>query len=308
MSINRRRFLQFLTAALATLELSLYSKKGISASQKRHMGIIPATGEAVPVIGMGSWKTFNVGLNQQLRDRRVEVLREFFNHGGGMIDSSPMYGSSEAVIGYCLGKLKPEGSLFSASKVWTNSQPQGMTQVADSKRLWGLNTMDLMQVHNLVSWSEHLETLRQKQAEGDIRYVGITTSHGRRHDLFEKILATEKLDFIQLTYNILDRQVEKRLLPLARERQVAVIANMPFDKGDLFDRYAAYPLPEWAHEIDCANWAQFFLKFVVSHPAITCAIPATSQVMHMRENMGAGSGIMPDQSMRKKMIEYIRSL
>jgi diketogulonate reductase-like aldo/keto reductase len=269
---------------------------------------IPGTGEQVPVIGMGSWLTFDVGNDRALRDDRVAILRAFFALGGAIVDSSPMYGSSEAVIGYCLARLPARRSLFSATKVWTWQQSRGIEQMQESARLWGVEHFDLMQIHNLLDWEGHLETLQIHKAQGRIRYIGITTSHGRRHDTMARVMAEQPLDFVQFTYNILDRRAERRLLPLAAERGQAVIANRPFRGGDLFDHFARYPLPEWAGEIDCANWAQFFLKFIVSHPAVTCAIPATSRIDHMRENMGALRGRLPDQKVRARMIRYVENL
>ena len=269
---------------------------------------IPKSGEALPVIGMGSWITFDVGRDQSARDQRVEVLRAFFEAGGAMIDSSPMYRTSEEVIGHALERLKDNASLFSATKVWTPSARRGPEQMEASRRLWGVERFDLLQVHNLVEWEGHLETLRAWKAEGRVRYLGITTSHGRRHAAFERLMATEPLDFVQFTYNLVDREAERRLLPLAAERGLAVIVNRPFRRGALFDAYAGRPLPAWAAEVDCANWAQFFLKFVVSHPVVTCAIPATSRVDHMRENMGAAYGRLPDPKLRQRMIRYVEDL
>lgn len=270
---------------------------------------IPATGETVPAIGMGTWITFNVGADQALRDQRADVLRAFFEQGGAVIDSSPMYGSSEEVVGYCLERLSPSReSVFAASKVWTLLQLLGERQLARSHELWGLKRMDLMQVHNLLNWESHLETLRERKEQGSIRYVGVTTSHGRRHDDLEQLMRKEPLDFVQLTYNVLDREAERRLLPLAADRGLAVLINRPFQGGSLFERFERQPLPEWVDEIDCDNWAQFFLKFIVSHPAVTCAIPATSRVDHMQENMGALRGQIPDVKMRARMVAYVESL
>ena len=269
---------------------------------------LPASAEQVPVIGMGSWITFDVGKDAALRDDRLRVLRTFFQMGGGIVDSSPMYGSSQAVIGYCLERIPQKRALFSATKVWAWLQSRGADQMQESKRLWGVARFDLMQIHNLLNWEGHLETLRAHKAAGRIRYIGVTTSHGRRHDAMERVMAEQPLDFVQLTYNILDRRAEKRLLPLAAERGLAVIANRPFRRGDLFGYFARHPLPEWAAEFDCANWAQFLLKFIVSHPAVTCAIPATSRVDHMRENMGALYGRLPDRKMRERMIRHVESL
>jgi diketogulonate reductase-like aldo/keto reductase len=209
-------------------------------------------------------------------------------------------------MGHCLGQFSEPPPLFSATKVWTRRD--GPEQMAESRALWGLKRFDLMQVHNLLNWEEHLKTLRGDKEEKRVRYIGITTSHGRRHDDMARIMRTEPIDFVQLTYNIVDRDVENRLLPLAAERGIAVIANRPFQQKALFHRFAHHPLPPWANEIDCENWAQFFLKFIVSHPAITCAIPATSQVAHMRENMGALYGQMPDAATRERMRRYVESL
>ncbi|NNG03779.1 MAG: aldo/keto reductase [Inquilinus sp.] len=269
---------------------------------------IPATGERLPVIGMGSWLTFDVGDDPALRDARVEVLRAFFEAGGGMIDSSPMYGSSEAVIGHCLERIGDAAAPFSATKVWTVLQSRGVSQMEASERLWAPQGFDLMQVHNLLDWRAHLETLAVWKARGRVRYVGITTSHGRRHPEMAELMTEQPLDFVQLTYNILDRRAERALLPLAAERGLAVIANRPFRRSRLFDLFQRHPLPAWAGEIDCANWAQFLLKFVISHPAVTCAIPATSRVDHMRENMGAAHGRLPDAAMRQRMVRYVEGL
>ena len=269
---------------------------------------IPVSGEALPVIGMGTWITFNVGEDAALREQRRGVLQTFFDRGGGMIDSSPMYGSSEEVIGYCLARIENTDGLFAATKVWTPTRWLGVRQMEASEELWGTQRFDLMQIHNLLDWEAHLETLLEWKAEGRLRYIGITTSHGRRHDEFLQVMAEQPLDFVQFTYNILDRRAEQRLLPLAAERGQAVIVNRPFRRGALIDGLAGKPLPAWAQEIDCANWAQFLLKFIVSHPAVTCAIPATSRVDHMEENMGAAYGRLPDAKMRERMVRYVESL
>ncbi len=270
---------------------------------------IPSSGQRLPVIGMGSFITFNVGNDPQVRNQRVEVLKTFFERGGQLVDSSPMYGSSEEVLGYCIKKLANTAApLFSATKVWTPSTEQGRQQVADSQRLWGVDRLNLNQVHNLVNWQDHLDTLLQMKADGQLQYVGITTSHGRRHRDMENIILSQPIDFVQLTYNIDNREAERRLLPLVLEKGVAVIVNRPFSRGGLFDKYQGYSLPAWTKDFECHNWAQFFLKFIVSHPAITCAIPATSRVDHMIENMGACYGRLPDPEMRKRMISYTQSL
>jgi diketogulonate reductase-like aldo/keto reductase len=223
-----------------------------------------------------------------------------------MIDSSPMYGSSQPVIGEGLAKLQPGARLFSADKVWTSSD--GAAQIAESRRLWRVQRFDLLQVHNLLAWERQLPLLFEMKRRGEIRYVGVTTSEGRRHAEVEKIMRSHPLDFVQATYNILDRELEQRILPLARERGIAVIANRPFREGALIDAMKRHPLPPWAAEIDCANWAQYLLKFIVSHPAVTCAIPATSSVAHVRENMGAARGRLPDEALRRRMAEHAGQL
>ncbi|KPK40274.1 MAG: aldo/keto reductase [Gammaproteobacteria bacterium SG8_47] len=270
---------------------------------------VPRSGERLPAIGMGSWLTFDVGDDAASRTRRVEVLRAFFERGGAVIDSSPMYGSSEEVIGHCLAQLDYPRSLFSATKVWTWGGLLGRAQMDASRDLWGVPRFDLMQIHNLLDWDTHLETLRAWKAEGKIRYIGVTTSHGRRHeDLLEIMRHQDALDFVQFTYNLLDREAEQHLLPLAAERGLAVVINRPFRRGALFDHVAGKALPAWAGEFGCANWAQFFLKFIVSHPAVTCAIPATTQVAHMHENMGAAYGEVPDAKTRRRMVSFVAAL
>ena len=219
-----------------------------------------------------------------------------------------MYGSSEEVIGRCLKNMTRKDALFAATKVWTMSKWLGVRQMNNSEELWGTKRFDLMQIHNLLDWQTHMDTLKEWKAAGRVRYIGMTTSHGRRHDELEEIMSREPIQFVQFTYNLLDREAEKRLLPAAAERGLAVIINRPFQTGELFGRCAGKPLPAWAGEIDCANWAQFFLKFVVSHPAVTCAIPATSKIEHIRENMGALTGRMPDAVLRERMIKVVQDL
>ncbi len=303
---SRRAFLASMTALGAAVPFGLPGKPAAATSPLAKP--IPKTGERLPIVGMGSWLTFDVGDDQAARDVRVQVLNAFFEAGGGMIDSSPMYGTSEAVIGHSLARVGDIEKLFAATKVWTPMQWYGIQQMERSERLWDQGPFDLMQVHNLWSWQAHLETLLQWKAEGRVRYIGVTTSHGRRHDTLAKIMASAPIDFVQFTYNVLDREAERRLLPLAAERRLAVIINRPFRRGALFDHFDRHPLPPWTAEFDCANWAQFFLKFIVSHPAVTCAIPATSRVDHMRENMGAAQGRLPEAKTRRRMIRHIESL
>lgn len=267
---------------------------------------IPSSGESMPRIGLGTWITFNVGQDPPARAQCAQVVRAFLEGGGRVIDSSPMYGSSQGVVGDSLAALKSEDRVFSADKVWTSGD--GAAQAEASRRLWKVPRFDLLQVHNLLAWEKQLPPLQRMKAEGRLRYVGITTSEGRRHREFEEIMRTQRLDFVQLTYNPVDREAEQRLLPLAAERGIAVLVNRPFQEGELLRRLQRHPLPAFAAEIACANWAQFVLKFIVTHPAVTCAIPATRRVDHVRENLAAARGRMPDDAMRRRMAAHIAGL
>ncbi|MDR9436287.1 MAG: aldo/keto reductase [Thiohalophilus sp.] len=305
-SLSRRRLLQQALALALSLKLPGFARADKSQKILRK---IPASGENLPAIGMGTWLTFGIDPDDRAAmQTRTAILKTFFEQGGEVIDSSPMYGTAEKVLGECLKNLPATPDLFAATKVWTSGWRAGVRQMERSRLLWGVERFDLMQVHNLLDWQTHMATLREWKAAGRIRYLGVTTSHGRRHAELASIMETEPLDFVQLTYNLLDREAEQRLLPLARERGIAVLVNRPFQGGGLFRRFESKPLPAWAAQIDCTNWAQFFLKFIISHPAVTCAIPATSQVAHMRENMGAGYGRLPDAKLRRRMIEYVRGL
>lgn len=271
---------------------------------------IPSSNEQIPVIGMGTWRTFNVGSDLKLQLARTEVLRTFFKLGGGVVDCSPMYGSSASVLGFALNQLKHPDSLFSADKVWTRDSAATRDEVQYQADRWNIDRFDLMQVHNLLNWQDHLPVLQEMKRQGQLRYVGITTSHGRRHDELVRIMMREQLDFVQLTYNLTNREAERRLLPVAQERGIAIIANRPYDGGYLIDRLKKRAaVPEWAKaELGCRTWADYLLKFVVSHPAITCAIPATTQVAHMQENMIAGYDFLPDGRQRLSMTREIESL
>jgi len=305
-SLSRRTLLgAFVGTSTAAM---LWPLTGIAQPGPVLTRAIPSTGEALPLVGLGTWITFNVGNDSEARDSCAEVMRAFFEAGGQMIDSSPMYGSSQEVVGYGLQKLGPPSNLFSADKVWTSSGSAGPSQIEASRRHWRVPGFDLLQVHNLLSWESHLRTLLAMKAAGEVRYIGITTSEGRRHREFERVMRQHPLDFIQVTYNILDREVEERILPLAAEHGIGVIVNRPFQQGSLLDRLERHPLPAWAAEIDARTWAQFILKFILSHPAVTCAIPATTRVDHVRENMAAATGPLPDAAMRARMIAYVENL
>jgi diketogulonate reductase-like aldo/keto reductase len=269
---------------------------------------IPASGERIPVVGLGTWITFDVGAaDSPARRVRGDILRAFLAAGGRLVDSSPMYGTSEAVIGAELARGGSQAP-FSATKVWTVGALPGRRQMESSRSLWGVARFDLMQVHNLLDWQAHWPVLREMKAAGRVRYIGMTTSHGRRHDDLEAILRRERPDFVQLTYNLNDREVETRLLPLAAERGVAVIVNRPFDGGEQFGAKTSRPLPGWGAELGCRTWAEAFLKWIAAHPAVTCAIPATSRLAHLQENMRALSGPLPDAALRRRIAEdYSRS-
>jgi len=299
--MDRRRALGFLAAACAAGAVR-------AQPQGVHARAVVASGEKIPVVGLGTWITFDVGgADSPQRRARGEILRAFFAAGGRLVDSSPMYGTSEEVIGAELAR-SPAPALFAATKVWTVGGLAGRRQMEHSLGLWRLPRFDLMQVHNLLDWETHWPTLKAWKAEGRLRHIGMTTSHGRRHDDLEKILRRDRMDFVQLTYNLNDREVERTLLPLAAERGAAVIVNRPFDGGNLFGPKTARKLPGWAAEIGCVSWAEAFLKWIAAHPAVTCAIPATSSVAHMRENMEALRGPLPDAAQRRRMAEYFEQV
>jgi diketogulonate reductase-like aldo/keto reductase len=305
-NLTRRAFVGSMTSFGATTALPAFGQGPAAGAILKKA--IPSTGEQIPAIGLGTWITFNVGNDERLRAARAQVMQTFFDRGGSLIDSSPMYGSSEAVIGYGLARIKNRPTLFSASKVWIVLKTLGVNQMEASRNYWGIDRFDLMQVHNLLDWSTHIETLKEMKAQGRVRYIGITTSQGWRHGGLEQIMRTQPIDFVAFSYNVIDREVEERLLPLAAERGIAVIVNRPFQEGVLIERMMHHPLPPWAGEIDCANWAQFLLKFIVSHPAVTCVIPATRRVDHMEENMGAMRGRLPDAKMRRRMARYAENV
>ncbi len=298
---DRRRFLAG-AAGMALMAGGLTSGGARGATAPGAARALPSTGAAVPAVGLGSWITFNVGSDPVLLDECAGVIAAFVDEGGGMIDSSPMYGSSQGTIGYGLSRLGYPASVFSADKVWTGSVAEGPGQIARSRAEWGVPAFDLLQVHNLLEWRGHIETLFAMKADGELGSVGITTSHGRRHDELERIMRDQPIDFVQLTYNPADREAEARLLPLARERGIAVIVNRPFQQGALTERLRGEPLPGVAAELGATSWAQLILKFILSHPAVTVAIPATTRVDHVRENKAAGRGLLPDGDARARIL------
>lgn len=306
--LGRRNFLRGATAIGATAGFGAIKPLWAQTLDNRAVldvikKPIPSTGEMIPAVGLGSWITFNVGNDPVLRDQCANVMQAFFDGGGRMIDSSPMYGSSQDVIGYGLDKLGARDRVFSTDKVWTSND--GAEQIAETSDYWNIEKFDLLQVHNLVGINDNLPLLFDMKDAGRLRYVGVTTSHGRRTDDLIAVMKNAPLDFVQVTYNPVDRKVEDYLLPLALERGIAVIVNRPFQGGHLIDRLEGEKLPDFAAEIEVRSWAQLILKYLISHPAVTCPIPATTQPMHAMENMQAATGPMPDDDMRQRIAAVI---
>jgi diketogulonate reductase-like aldo/keto reductase len=308
--VTRREVAKLIGGTTAGLLLPLQASRGQGKSEPSTilMRTIPSSGEKLPVIGLGTWQKFDVDLTSDVRRQLEEVLSLFVKLGGRVIDSSPMYGRAEEVIGELTSALGIREKLFLATKVWTRGKEKGIKSMERSMALLRTNRIDLMQVHNLLDVQTHLASLRQWKEQGRIRYLGVTHYNSSAFPEVEKILRTEKLDFLQINYSLMEREAEQDILPLARERGVAVIVNRPFGAGDLFDKVRSKPLPDWAGDFDCRSWAQFFLKWIVAHPAVTCAIPATGKPQHLEDNMQAGFGRLPDANTRRRMIEIVRSL
>ena len=293
------------TAAAVVLPITTQAATESSTMLTR---TIPSSGEKLPVIGLGTWRAFDVDLTSDIRRQLEEVLSLFVKLGERGVDSSPMYGRAEEVIGELTAALGIREKLFLATKVWTRGKENGIKSIERSMALLRTNRIDLMQVHNLLDVHTHLATLRQWKEQGRIRYIGVTHYNSSAFPEIEKILRTEKLDFLQINYSLMEPEAEQRVLPLAQERGVAVIVNRPFGAGDLFDKVRSKPLPGWAAEFDCRSWAQFFLKWIAAHPAVTCAIPATNKPSHLQDNLQAGTGRLPDANMRRRMAELVSSL
>lgn len=269
---------------------------------------IPSSDEKIPAMGLGTSRTFDVGPDEFEREPLLEVLGEFIKQGGRLIDSSPMYGTAETVIGDLAAELRVQDKLFYATKVWTSGRQAGIDQMEQSMRRMKTKTIDLMQVHNLIDTDTHLKTLSKWKEQGKIRYIGITHYLVDYFDDLEKVMRKHKLDFVQLPYSIVTREAEQRLLPLAQDKGIAVLVNRPYEKAALFKTVKHQPLPAWSSEFDCHSWGQFFLKFILANPAVTCVIPATSKVKHLIDNMGAGIGKLPDEETRKRMYKLIVSI
>jgi diketogulonate reductase-like aldo/keto reductase len=304
LAFSRRDMLKLVAGASAWL-----ASGGLVAMQKRPIikRMIPGTQEMLPVVGLGTARTFDIYSEENLSPLR-EVMRLFVKHGGRVVDSSPMYGTAEAVVGDLSQDLGIGGQLFFATKVWTSGRESGIRQMEESMDLLRTDQIDLMQVHNLVDTQRHLKTLKSWKAQGRVRYIGVTHYTVDAHDDLMQVIRNEDIDFVQFNYNILTRAAERRLLPLCAERGVAVIVNEPFENAALFNVTDGHELPSWAAEFDCRSWAQFFLKFIISHPTVTCAIPATSDPGHLIDNMQAAYGRLPDRATRERMAAYVREL
>jgi diketogulonate reductase-like aldo/keto reductase len=299
--MNRRTCIQTLSA-LGLLPLTSVALQTSDSILKR---TIPSSGEKLPVVGLGTWQTFDVGESEGERTPLKAVLKTLIEKGGSVVDSSPMYGSSEKVVGDLSTEIGLNEKLFIATKVWTSGEADGIQQMNNSFSLLRRKKIDLMQIHNLVDWQIHIKTLRKWKEEGRIRYLGVTHYTESAYPTLEQILKTTPLDFLQINYSLLSRKAEERLFPLAQERKVAVIINQPFEEGALFSRVKGKSLPAWAKEFDCNSWGQFFLKFILSNDAVTCVIPGTSKPHHMLDNLGAGFGKLPSAEHRKQMVELL---
>lgn len=306
--LNRREALQLLGSGLVAMTgHTIGAGEAVQPASAPATRRIPSTGERLPVIGLGTWQTFDVADNPSARAPLAEVLQAFATLGGTVVDSSPMYGRSENVVGDLMQSESLRAKLFVATKVWTTGKQAGITQMNESMRKLRVSMVDLMQVHNLQDVDTHIATLNERKREGKVRHIGVTHYTASSHDEVARVVQRHKVDAIQINYSVGEREAERRLLPIAFERGIAVIANRPFASGGLFQQLRAKPLPLWASEIACTSWAQIMLKFVVSHPAVTCAIPATSKVEHLRDNMAAGHGPLPDAQLRARIAAVINA-
>ena len=269
---------------------------------------IPASGETIPVVGLGTWRVFDVGGSPSERGPLKDVLKSLVELGGRVVDSSPMYGAAESVVGDLASELAITDKLFLATKVWTTGRDAGVAQMEQSVKRLRAQRLDLIQIHNLLDWRTHLRTLREWKAAGRIRYLGVTHYTASAYDELERVLRAEALDFVQVNYSLGEHEAERRILPLARDRGVAVLANRPFAEGDLFQRVRSVPVPPWAVEFDCDSWAQFFLKWILAHPAVTCTIPGTSRPQHLVDNLKAAVGKLPDAATRDRMAAHVRAV
>ena len=269
---------------------------------------IPRSGESVPVIGLGTWQTFDVGPNAPERAELKQVLQSLVQHGASVVDSSPMYGEAERVVGDLSGELQLRDRLFLATKVWTSGRDAGVKQMEQSFKLMRAQRMDLMQIHNLLDVDTHTKTLREWKTAGRVRYIGVTHYHSGAYRDLERLLQTRQYDFVQFNFSMAEREAENRLLPACADSGTAVIINRPFAEASLFARVKGKSLPPWAADFDCTSWGQFFLKWILGHPAVTCVIPGTRRRAHLEDNVQAGAGRLPDTATRRRMMEYVQQL
>jgi len=303
---SRRRFMYGAAAAAA---LPLLARMNAMAADAMIARPIPSSGEAMPVIGLGTWNVFDVGEDAGARAPLKEVLRHLVDAGGRMIDTSPMYGRAEAVTGDLVAELGLRPRVFLATKVWTSGKEQGIAQMRRSAERLRSPVIDLIQIHNLLDWRTHLATLRQMKAAGQVRYIGITHYTTSSLPELARILESEPgIDFVQFGYSLATRDAETKLLPVAAARRVATIVNQPFESGDMFRRVRGKPVPEWAADFDCTSWAQLFLKYVLAEPAVTAVIPATASPEHMADDLKAGFGRLPDAQQRQRIRQLWDSL
>jgi len=301
---SRRAILQWGGLAVGSIMLR---RRASAANDSNISRKIPSSGEALPVVGLGSSHTFDV-TSAAAQAEVNAVMGDFARLGGRLVDSSPMYGAAETAIGNAVSQLDLAKRLFLATKVWTTGREAGIEQAKESMRRMRTQKFDLLQVHNLVDVDTHLKWLKEWKQQGLVRYVGVTHSSDSAHASLEKQVTSRQLDFVQLNYSIAERAVEERLLPAALASGVAVMANRPFARANLFERVRGRTLPDWASEFDATSWAQFFLKYILAHPAVTCVIPATRDVKHLADNMQAGRGKLPDEKMRRRMVDLLSSL
>lgn len=306
--LSRAGFLRLVGAGMATLGAAAVTGRPVLAASGMRTRPIPSSGEALPVVGLGTWQTFDVRLDTYSRVRLTAVLRNLFAAGGSVIDSSPMYGRSEAVVGELLSAMGAHDKAFVATKVWTRGREAGIRQMEQSERRLRDDHIDLMQVHNLVDLDTQLATLKEWKAAGRIRYIGVTHWTESALDDLVAVMRREPVDFVQLAYSLDIRAAEERALPEAADRGVAVLVNRPFGKGRIFQEVKGRPLPDWAGAFGASSWAQLFLKFILSHPAVTCAIPGTGEPDHMADNAAAGTGSLPDAAERRRIVDFWESL
>lgn len=298
--LNRRIFIRLATAGISTVCLPGI----VGPFEPIIKRAIPKTGEMLPIVGLGTWREFDISDDPSVWMTHREILRMMFDAGANVVDTSPMYGRSESVVAGLLNELEASDTSFLATKVWAEGKDHGIAQMEKSLRRFRTDRIDLMQIHNLVDWQTQLETLQLWKAAGIFRYIGVTHYTSGAIDRLVDVMEREEVDFVQMAYSIGERAVEDKLLPVAAERGIAVIVNRPYEGGQLFNSVRGEDVPEWAIETGCKTWGQFFLKFVLSHPAVTCAIPATSKPSHMMENLWSARGTLPDEATRQRMVQY----